>query len=65
MNLQDIFLNENGTPGPIRTVDLLLRRQLLYPAELRARGLFLKNIVVRMKGFGAFVPATDFVLGSR
>jgi len=21
--------------------------------------------VVRMKGFGAFVPATDFVLGSR
>ena len=25
-----------GTPGPIRTADLLLRRQTLYPAELRA-----------------------------
>ena len=27
----------NGTPGPIRTADLLLRRQTLYPAELRAQ----------------------------
>ena len=26
-----------GTPGRIRTADLLLRRQTLYPAELRAR----------------------------
>ncbi len=26
----------NGAPEPTRTVDLLLRRQLLYPAELRA-----------------------------
>ena len=26
-----------GTPGAIRTPDLLLRRQTLYPAELRAR----------------------------
>jgi hypothetical protein len=25
-----------GTPGTIRTCDLLLRRQTLYPAELRA-----------------------------
>ena len=25
-----------GTPGAIRTRDLLLRRQTLYPAELRA-----------------------------
>ncbi len=24
-----------GTPGPIRTADLLVRSQLLYPAELR------------------------------
>src|SRR3979490_3176680 len=28
---------KNGTPGKIRTCDLLLRRQALYPAELRAR----------------------------
>ncbi len=27
---------KNGTPGGIRTPDLLLRRQLLYPAELLA-----------------------------
>jgi hypothetical protein len=27
---------EGGTPGPIRTAGLLLRRQTLYPAELRA-----------------------------
>ena len=26
-----------GAPGAIRTPDLLLRRQALYPAELRAR----------------------------
>ena len=32
------FLNLNnlGTPDRIRTCDLLLRRQALYPAELRA-----------------------------
>ena len=28
---------KNGAPGEIRTPDLLLRRQPLYPAELRAR----------------------------
>ena len=27
----------NGAPGTIRTCDLLLRRQTLYPAELQAR----------------------------
>ena len=30
-----------GTPERIRTSDLLLRRQTLYPAELRARTLFI------------------------
>ena len=30
---------ESGAPGPIRTGDPLLRRQMLYPAELRARRL--------------------------
>jgi hypothetical protein len=28
---------KNGAPGEIRTPDLLLRRQPLYPSELRAR----------------------------
>ena len=34
----NVMLNQEmgGTPGPIRTADLLLRRQTLYPAELRA-----------------------------
>lgn len=30
-----------GVPGTIRTSDLLLRRRLLYPPELRARDLTL------------------------
>ena len=29
---------KNGAPEEIRTPDPLLRRQLLYPAELQARG---------------------------
>src|SRR5262245_35866602 len=29
---------ENGAPGRIRTADHLVRSQVLYPAELRARG---------------------------
>ena len=38
-------LQENyGAPGEIRTPDLLLRRQPLYPAELRARTCVLKII---------------------
>ena len=30
------YLGECGTPEWIRTTDLLLRRQTLYPSELRA-----------------------------
>ena len=29
--------NENGAPDRIRTYDLLIRSQALYPAELRVR----------------------------
>jgi hypothetical protein len=31
-----INIEKNGAPGEIRTPDPLLRRQMLYPAELRA-----------------------------
>ena len=31
-----IFFGFNGAPGEIRTPDLLIRSQSLYPAELRA-----------------------------
>jgi hypothetical protein len=34
-------INLNGRPGPIRTGDPLLRRQMLYPTELRARAFIL------------------------
>ena len=30
----------SGTPGVIRTPDPLLRRQVLYPAELRAHAIW-------------------------
>jgi hypothetical protein len=32
------FFGVVGAPGEIRTPDQLVRSQLLYPAELRARG---------------------------
>jgi hypothetical protein len=32
----EVDTKNNGAPGVIRTRDLLLRRQALYPAELRA-----------------------------
>ena len=31
------YAAENGAPGEIRTPDPLVRSQVLYPAELRAR----------------------------
>lgn len=42
-----------GTPGRIRTCGLLLRRQTLYPAELRAR---LSTIIVEKGREGKFWP---------
>ena len=41
----------NGTPEGTRTPDLLLRRQLLYPAELLA------HIMERVTGIGPAYPA--------
>jgi hypothetical protein len=37
----------SGTPGPIRTADLLLRRQTLYPAELRAHSFRQLQFITR------------------
>ena len=36
----------NGGPGAIRTPDPFVRSEVLYPAELRARGL---SIAMRME----------------
>ena len=44
-------LNKNGTPEGTRTPDLLLRRQLLYPAELLA------HLLERVTGIGPAYPA--------
>ena len=47
-------MKQNGAPGPDRTANLLVRSQLLYPIELRARrfgfacslgGLFLPQVL--------------------
>ena len=41
-----LILNElAGTPGVIRTPDPLLRRQVLYPAELRAQSVECLKII--------------------
>src|SRR5437868_11877080 len=37
VELRPCGIEKTGAPGEIRTPDLLLRRQSLYPAELRAR----------------------------
>jgi hypothetical protein len=37
------WIYRRGAPGEIRTPDLLVRSQLLYPAELRARGFSLSQ----------------------
>ena len=42
---------KNGAPGEIRTPDPLVRSQMLYPAELRARAGILQRIhIVRVRG---------------
>ena len=46
---------KNGTPEGTRTPDLLLRRQLLYPAELLA------HILERVTGIGPAYPAWRLV----
>src|SRR5208337_3296283 len=38
----------DGAPGEIRTPDLLLRRQSLYPAELRARFIRIPQLAPRL-----------------
>ena len=40
---QLIVLRKSGAPGGIRTPDPLLRRQMLYPSELRAHSLNCNN----------------------
>jgi hypothetical protein len=48
-----IVTEENGAPAQIRTGDPLLRRQTLYPTELRARWLL---------DFNGFARKTNTVL---
>ena len=43
-SMQPRMKDKPGAPGEIRTPDLLLRRQPLYPAELRAQ-TFIWNII--------------------
>ncbi len=43
MALQRVFL---GVPGGIRTHDLLIRSQTLYPAELRAHAVAVQRDII-------------------
>ena len=42
----------NGGPGEIRTPDLLVRSQTLYPTELRARTVPLRSRGAQFNDFG-------------
>ena len=53
----------SGAPGEIRTPDLLLRRQSLYPAELRAR-FFNYTVAIRFPAATVF-SARYALLGTR
>ena len=47
-------------PGRIRTYDRLLRREVLYPAELRAHNIWVnKDIKQKLVGVAGFEPATS------
>ena len=54
-------LEMNGAPGVIRTPDLLVRSQTLYPTELRARtgGTCCKTIINIRSGFAEGVVRVD------
>jgi hypothetical protein len=55
----------DGAPGEIRTPDPLVRSQMLYPAELRARGLILTEVRVSFRRHAstlhALFPFSDIV----
>jgi hypothetical protein len=59
-----VMREKHGAPGEIRTPDLLLRRQPLYPAELRAR-TFVSNIIREFfyLRFRAQNGAVDYLFG--
>src|SRR5579883_1651655 len=46
-SIRDFMSGRNGAPEEIRTPNLLIRSQMLYPVELRARGQTLR---VRRRG---------------
>src|SRR5205823_11829666 len=49
---------EDGAPGETRTPDPLLRRQTLYPAELRAHKFILRDLRLA-KPYFVYVEARD------
>ena len=54
--LSRCFLCENGAPGRIRTSDHLVRSQVLYPTELRARGIFEPGRIHEFSGLASPWP---------
>jgi hypothetical protein len=58
------MIEKNGAPGEIRTPDPLLRRQTLYPTELRARCLpqfyhRFRSLVADLSGIAVPMHAED------
>src|SRR5277367_1860055 len=57
--------NKNGAPGEIRTPDPLVRSQMLYPAELRARAAILPKFAGGAADVGYPIAAHGTRLGCR
>jgi hypothetical protein len=58
---QDVVaVREIGAPGEIRTPDHLVRSQVLYPAELRARGSKLRGAIIAEAVSGSRTKITPF-----
>ena len=51
-----------GTPGVIRTPDPLLRRQVLYPAELRAHSRYATHPTLYTSGLTFVKLSADLVV---
>jgi hypothetical protein len=61
--LRNTLQMKNGAPGEIRTPDNLLRRQMLYPAELQAHVLITAALI--MVGAEGFEPPASCSQGRR
>jgi hypothetical protein len=55
-----LHIGVSGAPGGIRTPDPLLRRQTLFPTELRARSCY-RNLITELAASGVPVPGVSIL----